>query len=79
MQLAALKNADVVISSDGSERPMAQYDGFAALHLRPRSFTLHPIDHIDEAFQCFLHLKAVFDWEVQFAHRTIVFAPKQTA
>lgn len=79
MQLSAIAHADVVISADGTERPLGTYDGYAALHLRPRSFALHPIDHIEEAFQSFLALKSVFDWEIEYAHKSIVFAPKQTA
>lgn len=79
MQLAAISHADVVVGPDGTERPLGKYDGYAALHLRPRSFALHPIDHVEEAFLGFLGLKQVFDWNVQYAHKSVVFAPKQTA
>lgn len=76
LQVAAYAKADVVISADGTEKPMPKYDGYAVLHLRPRSYCLNPIDNIEHAFTCFLHLKAVFDWEVEYAHKTIVASPK---
>jgi hypothetical protein len=46
------------------------------LHLRPRGYRLHPVEKIPEAFECFLALKKVFDWELQHAPGTIAFAPK---
>lgn len=76
MQLAALANADVILSADGSEKPVPKYDRFAVLHLRPRSFTLHPVDNLDAAFQCFLHLKSVFDWDIEYGPKSIGFAPQ---
>lgn len=75
MQLAALANADVILSPDGSEKPVPKYDRFAVLHLRPRSFTLHPVDNLDAAFEAFLHLKGVFDWDIGAAKQSIGFAP----
>ena len=76
MQLAAIQYADFILEPDGRERPVPEYDGYAVLHLRPRSATLHPVYKIPEAFQAFLALKAVFDWDVQHADSTIGFAPK---
>lgn len=76
MQLAALAKADVILSSDGTEREVPGYDRYAILHLRPRSFSLVPVENIDRAFDCFLALKQVFDWDLQFADKTLGFAPK---
>lgn len=76
MQLAAIQYADFILTPDGREAPVPQYDGYAVLHLRPRSATLHPVYKIPEAFQAFLALKAVFDWDVQYAPEAIGFAPK---
>jgi hypothetical protein len=76
MQVSAVANADFILSPDGTESPLPKYDRFAVLHLRPRSATPHPLDHIDEAFEAFLALKKVFDWEVLYSDRTIVAAPQ---
>ena len=50
MQLAAIQYADFILEPDGSERALPQYDGYAGLHLRPRSATLYPVLKIPEAF-----------------------------
>jgi len=76
MQLAALANADVILSTDGTEAPVPAYDRYAVLHLRPRSATLVPVENIEAAFKTFLALKEVFDWDIQYADRTLGFAPK---
>jgi hypothetical protein len=76
MQLAALANADVIITADGSEKALPVFDKFAILHLRPRSAVLNPVENTTEAFQTFLALKQVFDWDIEFAEKSIQFAPK---
>ena len=76
MQLAALANADVILSADGTVKPVPKFDRFAILHIRPRSASLVPVENIDEAFKVFLALKIAFDWKVNFADRTLGFAPK---
>lgn len=79
MQVAAIANADFILNPDGSESPIPKYDRYAVLHLRPMSYTLHPLFRIDKAFQAFLNLKAVFDWNVNDAPKSIGFASKQTS
>lgn len=76
MQLAALKNADFMLDSEGNEVPMPPFEKCAVLHLRPKSYALNPYDKIEEAFETFLALKRVFDWELNDAPVTIVDAPK---
>jgi hypothetical protein len=76
MQLAAIAKADFVLAADGTESRLPAYDGYAVLHVRPRSATLHPVYRIEEAFQSFLGLKAVFDWNVHSAPASIGFAPQ---
>jgi hypothetical protein len=79
MQLAALAKADVILHPDGREEPVPHYDAYAILHLRPRSYTLVPVHKIGEAFETFLALKRVFDWNITDAQETLGYAPKQTA
>lgn len=76
IQLAALANADFIIEPDGTEKPLPAFDRFAVLHLRPRGFRLHPVEHIGEAFKAFLGLKAVFDWMINYEDSTLAYAPK---
>lgn len=76
MQLAALGNADVMLDTEGREMPVPKYDRYAILHLRPKSWTLYPVEKIDEAFECFLALKQVFDWNLHHAPASIALAPK---
>jgi len=76
MQLAALANADFIITPEGDEKPLPKFDAFAILHLRPMSFSLIPVYNLDEAFKAFLGLKATFDWQVEWADKTLGFAPR---
>jgi hypothetical protein len=76
MQLAALANADVMFDAEGHEVPVPHYDRFAVLHLRPRSFSLVPYDNIPAAWDTFLALKRVFDWELTYATQTVGAAPR---
>lgn len=76
MQLAAISHADFILSADGTESRLPQYNGFGVLHIRPRSFTLHPVYRIEEAFQSFLALKTVFEWNVHHAPYSVGEAPQ---
>lgn len=76
MQLAALAKADVIIDTEGNETPIPKFDRFAVLHLRPQSAKLIPVTHIDEAFTQFLGCKAIFDFDVNFKDKVLMFAPK---
>ena len=76
MQLGALAHADVILDTEGHEEPVPKFDRYAILHLRPRSATLVPVEHIDEWFEAFLGLKKVFDTVVNFEDKTLMYAPK---
>jgi hypothetical protein len=76
MQLAAGANADFMFDADGHESAIPEYDRFAVLHLRPRSYSLVPYENIPAAFEAFLSLKRVFDWNLTYATQTVGFAPK---
>jgi hypothetical protein len=76
LQLAAIAYADVILTPDGEERPMPKWEGFAILHLRPASFQLIPVHHVEEAFRGFLGLKAAFDWQVEYGDKTLGYAPR---
>jgi hypothetical protein len=76
LQLAALSHADFILTPEGEQREMPKWDAFAILHLRPMSFALIPVYNIDQAFQAFLGLKAVFDWEVNCGDKTLGYAPR---
>lgn len=77
IQLAALAKADFILDLEGKEIEMPHWDKFAILHIRPRSYTLHPVTHIDEAFDAFLGLKAVFDWQVNYEDQSLGWAPQR--
>lgn len=76
MQVAAIQKADFILHPDGRQEPIPRYDRYAVLHIRPRSATLLPVENIEEAFQAFVALKRVFDWNATTAQQTIGFAPK---
>lgn len=76
MQVSALSRADVMLDAEGRETPVPQYDALAILHLLPMSWTLYPVELADEAFECFLALKQVFDWNLRHAPASIALAPK---
>lgn len=76
MQLAALANADFILSSDGTEVPMPKWDRCAVLHLRPTFSRLIPVDHVDSCFRAFLGLKASFDHDVANGDSVLQYAPK---
>jgi hypothetical protein len=76
MQLAAIANADFILGDDGTETSNPHYGKYAVLHLRPRGARLHPVGNIEPAFRAFLGLKAVFDWNIGFAPKSILAAPK---
>lgn len=79
MQLAAGANADLMFDDEGRESAIPGYDKFAVLHLRPRSYSLVPMENIPAAFEAFLALKRVFDWTLNEATETVGFAPKYSA
>lgn len=76
MQLAAIQNADFMLAPDGTESPIPRYDRYGVLHMRPRSCRLHPVYEIEAAFEGFLHLKGIFDWNIHYAPRSIGFVAK---
>lgn len=62
LQLAALTYADVVISEDGSEKPMFHVDQCAVLHLRPTFAQLIPVYVSEFEHQKFLEAKGLKQW-----------------
>jgi hypothetical protein len=62
MQLAALGHADYIIKPDGTREEMPAPEEYAALHLRPRTWKLVYLDHIEESFQAFLSCKNILNW-----------------
>lgn len=67
LQLAALSHADFLIREDGSEEEIPRIDGVAALHVRPRSWKLVPIEHDEDNFACFLAARKIADWNTRVA------------
>jgi hypothetical protein len=63
LQLAALSCADFIIREDGTEEPMPPCDGLAALHIRPRSWSLVPIRHAGDCYKAFLAAREILDWQ----------------
>lgn len=75
MQCAALANGDVILDDQGNEHPVPRAGKLGVLHIRPRSCKLYELQHVDEAFQAFLGLKACFDWRRFCKDSTIPEAP----
>jgi hypothetical protein len=76
LQLAAIAKADFILDDMGNEQPLPVFDSHAILHLRPTSFSLIPIYHIDECFKGFLGLKEMFDLGIQHGDQVLGYAPK---
>lgn len=66
MQVAALANADVIMTQDGREMPMPKFDRGAVLHLRPTYAKLIPVEHLDSCFKAFLGCLAIFKHDAEF-------------
>lgn len=62
MQLAALAHGEFIIDPDGAETPLPAVDLLAVLHLRPRSWSLVPVDSGPESWDAFLAAKRLSDW-----------------
>lgn len=62
MQLAALAHADFILRDDGTEEPIPDFDGLAALHIRPRSWHLYEIEKDEENFAAFLACRELHSW-----------------
>lgn len=76
MQVAAAANADYALDQDGKPFKLPTAEKFAVLHIRPRYARLSPLGSIDECFQGFLGLRAIFEWQVQHSDGVIKYAPK---
>lgn len=63
LQLAALAHAEFIIDPDGNETPMPAVDQLAVLHLRPRSWSLVPVDSGEASWEAFLAAKRLSDWQ----------------
>lgn len=62
LQLTALAQAEFILTDDGEELPMPAVDILAALHLRPRSWSLIPVTSTEASWQAFLAAKRVSEW-----------------
>jgi hypothetical protein len=67
LQLSALGHADFILRPDGTELEIKPPDGYAALHLRPRSWKLTEIDMTEECFSAFLCAKYIWHWSKNVA------------
>jgi len=76
MQVAAAAEADYAFDDNGNKFQLPTPERFAALHLRPTFGRLHPLENIEEAFKAFLGLRAVFQWDTEFAEQTVRYSPK---
>lgn len=63
LQLSALAHADFILREDGTQEPLPGIEGLAALHVRPRSWSLIPVNEAEECFNAFLAAKRVMEWE----------------
>lgn len=78
IQLAAGAHADFILNADGSHSDLPKFDKFGILHIRPQSFSLVPFDNdsIEARWQEFLALKTVFDIELEWEDKSMLYAPR---
>jgi hypothetical protein len=67
LQLTALAHGEFILTDDGDELPMPKVEAFAALHVRPRSWSLIPVEPTEASWQAFLAAKRLRDWSVDVA------------
>jgi hypothetical protein len=62
LQLTALAHAEFILSPDGIEEPLPEVELFGALHLRPRSWALIPVQRSEETWRAFLAALELTRW-----------------
>src|SRR3990167_883356 len=65
LQLAAYRHAEFIGAPDGSEQPMPETDGAAALHLREDGYDLIEVRADDEVFRAFLYVREVYRFKIE--------------
>jgi hypothetical protein len=73
LQLAAYRYADVLLSADGTEQPMPEVDGCAAIHVRGDGADLIPVTADRDQHRAFLYAQQVAQWSA--TSRDLVGAP----
>lgn len=63
LQLTAYARAEYVLKADGSRKDIPSIDAGAVVHLRPEGYQVVPVFLTDEAFDVFLALRQVLDWD----------------
>lgn len=63
LQAVAYARADVILTPDGTERPLPPIEGAAALHIRPEKYELIPLRIDDDVYEVFESLLTVANWE----------------
>lgn len=61
LQLAALAHAEFILTPDGEELPIPTPEVLGVLHLRPRSWSLVPVD-AEGCWEAFLAAKSLHHW-----------------
>ena len=62
LQLSALAMADFILTDEGEELKIPQVDALAAVHIRPRSWHIAEIDHVEESWAAFLACRQLYSW-----------------
>jgi hypothetical protein len=80
IQLAAGAHADFILNADGSTSELPKFDKFGILHIRPQSFSLVPFDNdsIEARWEEFKALKTVFDIEIEWDDKSMLYAPRHS-
>lgn len=78
LQLAAYRHAEFIGLPDGTEWPMPEVDGCAALHLSPlagpRGYALRPVIADEQVFLAFKYVRETFRWQEETS-RGVIGAP----
>jgi hypothetical protein len=79
LQLAAIGNADVIVTPDGKETPLPKFNRYAVAHIRPTYAQLHPINNIEECWEAFKAARELKRWKDFAAEKIIGDAPRTQA
>lgn len=61
-QLAAYRNAEFYVDTDGHEQPMVKVDEVWGVHLRADGYTVHPLDAGPDTYKAFRHMAYVANY-----------------
>lgn len=71
LQLAALGHGEFVLMADGSEEPLPEVEGYAALHLTADGAWLRPVHVTERTWDTFRYVREVFRWDSELSQDAV--------